>query len=245
MRKIGIAISKGGTGKSTTAVSISAGLASLGKRTLLVDGDVQGQCSIMLGLEPEKGLAELLMDETYPTEALTEARPNLWLLAGGFSLSQAKRLIARETFRSDRILSKAMEPYDGRFDYVIVDTGPSFDDLTVNILVYVDEIITPVNMEVLALDGLSTFLENIRPIQEEEGVTLKYVLPTFLDGRVKKTQEILDQLLMHFADKLCRPIHYSSKLSEAPAWGKTIYEFSPKDRAAVDYSKLVGVLEHS
>ena len=243
MRKIAIALSKGGVGKTTTAVSLSAGLATVGKRVLLVDADVQGQCATMLGLEPKNGLAELLMEDPDPTEVLTEARPDLWLLAGGFSLSKAKQMMARENYRSDLILSKVMKPYEGHFDYVIVDTAPSFDNLTVNVLCYIDEIICPVNMEALALDGLGTFLENIKPIQEEEGITLRYILPTFLDGRVKKTEEVLDQLYMHFPDKLCRPIHYSVKLSEAPAWGKTIYEYSPKDRAAVDYSILAGELE--
>lgn len=243
MRKIAIALSKGGVGKTTTAVSLSAGLAAVDKRVLLVDADVQGQCAIMLGLEPEKGLAELLMDEPDPTEVLTEARPFLWLLAGGFALSKAKQMIARENYRSDLILSKAMQPYEGHFDYVIVDTAPSYDNLTVNVLCYIDQILCPVNMEALALDGLGMFLENIRPIQEEEGIDIKYILPTFLDGRVKKTEEILDRLRTHFSDKLCHPIHYSTKLSEAPAWGETIFEYSPKDRAALDYSKLTGVIE--
>ena len=96
MRKIGIAVSKGGTGKTTTAVNLAAGLALAGQKVLLVDPDVQGQCSKALGVRPEAGLAEVITEEADLDQALHQARERLWLLAGGRALAGVKRLISRK-----------------------------------------------------------------------------------------------------------------------------------------------------
>ena len=117
--------------------------------------------------------------------------------------------------------------------------------MTVNVLFYTGEVICPVSMEALSVDGLGVFLQSIAPIEQQrrknrERFEVKYILPTFLDGRVKKSQEILEQLNLHFKERLCNPIRYSVRLSEAPAFGKTIFEHAPRDRGAVDYAKLIG-----
>ena len=105
MRKIAIAISKGGVGKSTTAVNLTYGLAKHGDRVLLIDADTQGQCSRMLGIDPGPGLAELIAGECEHTKAITEARPGLWLLRGGQGLASSKQLIAQREFKSESVLS--------------------------------------------------------------------------------------------------------------------------------------------
>lgn len=239
MRKITIQIAKGGTGKTTTAVNLAAGLAGRYK-ILLIDTDTQAQCSKMLGVNPAVGLAELLEGNVKPIDALIEARPNLWLLAGSLGLGAAKRLIARKEFKSEAVLSEALGAYEGLFDFVILDTSPGWDSLSVNVLFYADEILSPVSLEALSVDGFLSFLKSMDPIKKYRDVDIKYVLPTFLDGRVKKSQEILNQLNNYFGDKLCDPIRYSAKLSEAPGHGKTIFEYAPRDRGAVDYTKLTG-----
>ena len=94
MRKITVSLSKGGVSKSTTSVSIAHGLSQRGKRVLLIDTDDQGQISFLLGVKPERGLADVLTGDCTPQEAMCEARENLWLLAGGKSLSSIKRSIA-------------------------------------------------------------------------------------------------------------------------------------------------------
>ena len=116
MRKIGIAVSKGGTGKTTTAVNLAAGLALAGQKVLLVDTDVQGQCSKALGVRPEAGLAEVITEEADLDQALHQARERLWLLAGGRALAGVKRLISRKDFGGERTLSEALAPAqaDGR-----------------------------------------------------------------------------------------------------------------------------------
>ncbi|MDH5299501.1 MAG: zinc-ribbon domain-containing protein, partial [Desulfobulbaceae bacterium] len=97
-RRIGISISKGGVGKTTTAVNLAAGLSFAGFKVLLVDTDTQGQDSFMLGLKPKAGLTELVTEELRPEEAITQARERLWLLSGGKSLAGIKRLIDRKDF---------------------------------------------------------------------------------------------------------------------------------------------------
>ena len=104
MRKIAIANRKGGVGKTTTAVNISAGLALAGNKVLLIDTDTQGHCSRLLGVNPDKGLAELIDGSCKPSEAVTEAREKLYLLAGSKELSGVQRLIARQTMRAEYVL---------------------------------------------------------------------------------------------------------------------------------------------
>ena len=175
MRKIAVSLSKGGVGKSTTAVNLSHGLAVAGHRVLLLDADTQGQCSRILGVSPEKGLAELLLDDAKPQDVLTEARENLWLLAGSRTLAQAKRAIAQREFKSEAVLSEALEAYAGYFDYVVLDTAPGWDSLSVNVIFYADEILCPVSLEALSIDGLVGFMASIEPVQKYKPVEIKEV----------------------------------------------------------------------
>lgn len=239
MRRIAISLSKGGVGKTTTAVNIAAGLARAGYSVLLIDTDTQGQAGRALGVMPEIGLAELVSEEATPEEAIQEARERLYLLAGGRSLAGLKRLIDRKDFRAEMTLADGLEQLDSHYDYVLLDTAPGWDSLTVNVLFYASEILAPVSMEVLTLTGLLYFQESIEAIQEyRPELEIRYILPTFMDGRVKKSEEILAQLQAAYQDKLCQPIRYSVRLSEAPGYGQTIYEYAPKTTGAEDYQAL-------
>ena len=108
MQKIAVATSKGGTGKSTTAVSLAAALAATGKRVLLLDLDTQGQASVMLGAPKDDGAARLIIGDATADEAVTQARDNLWLMAGGQMLAQATQHIARQDFQSELVLTQAL-----------------------------------------------------------------------------------------------------------------------------------------
>ena len=239
MRKIAIANRKGGVGKTSTAVNVAAGLAMAGIRTLLIDTDSQGHCSRSLGATGSGGLADLLDGrEIKPTEV----RSNLYLIPGGRELMGSVRLMARENISPERVLYNALKQYDNKYDFVLLDTGPGFTEMSINVLFYADELLIPVSMEFLAMDGLMSFLEEVDIIKRHKDVNIKYVVPTFLDGRVKKTAEIMEQLRDRFGDRLSVPIRYSTKLSEAPAWSKTIFEYAPRSTVAVDYAKLVKVL---
>lgn len=240
MRTLAIALSKGGVGKTTTAVNVAAGLARAGHRVLLADCDTQGQAGQALGLTPEAGLAEVIVGDCPLDDALVLARDNLWLLAGGRSLAGVKRLIDRKEFGGEQTLSEALAPLDGQFDYVILDTAPGWDVMTVNILFHTRELLAPVSPEALTLRGLLDFIQSVEQIRKyNSALTLRYVVPTFFDRRVKKSSEILSQLKTHFAAQLCDPIRYSVRLSEAPGYGKTIYEYATGSTGAQDYQKLV------
>lgn len=240
MRKICVSLSKGGVGKSSTCVSIAHGLALAGKKVLLVDTDDQGQDAFLLGVKPPYGLAEIMNEDVTAEEAIFEARDNLWILSGGKALSGIKRAIGRKDFGAEQSLSDALSPLEGKFDFVIVDTSPSWDTLTINSLFYCEEILTPVSLEVLTLNSLVEFTERLKSVQAyNKQLKHAYLLPTFWDRRVKKSSEILEQLKKHFPSQLCEPVKYSVRLSECAGFGKTIFEYAPTSSGAVDYKKIV------
>ncbi|MFO8010519.1 MAG: ParA family protein [Dehalococcoidia bacterium] len=239
MRKIAVSLSKGGVGKTTTAINLAHGLALAGERVLLVDCDTQGQSAKALGIQSDIGLADLLTEKLKPEETLVEARESLWLLAGGRSLAGAKREVDRRTFGGEMALSEALEPFEGKFDYVILDTAPSLDILSINVLFYGHEVMTPVSPDVLTLHGVIEFQQSIMGVQKyHKGLVVKYIVPTFYDLRVKKSQEIMEQLRIYFPEQLCEPIKYNVRLSEAPGFGQTIFEYDPKSTGAMGYRAL-------
>ncbi|RJQ56465.1 MAG: chromosome partitioning protein ParA [Desulfobacteraceae bacterium] len=239
-RTIGVSLSKGGVGKTTTAVHLAAGLALGGFRVLLIDTDTQGQDSYMLGIKPEAGLTEFLLEEADEQEAVSKARENLWLLSGGRSLGGVKRLIDRKSFGGELTMTEALRPLQSRYDYIIVDTSPGWDPLTVNVLFFVKEILIPVALEVMALQGLVEFLKSLSSIQKyRKEVSLKYIVPTFLDKRIDSPSAILRKLDELYGEYLCEPIRYNSGFADAPAFGQTLYEFAPGSQGADDYRRLV------
>ena len=239
MRKIAVALSKGGVGKTTTAVNLAAGLALDGHRVLVVDMDTQGQVSKMLGVDAAPGLAEVSNGDLTLAEAVIPARENLYLLAGGAGLAGLKRLIARKDFGAERTVAEAMTPLSEEYAYVVIDTAPGWDALTINALFYAQEVIAPVALEVLALQGLLDFTNNLQTMQRyHPDLALTYILPTFMDRRVKKSAEIMGQLQTYFTDRICNPIRYNVRLSEAPGYGQTIFEYAPRSPGAEDYRSL-------
>ena len=238
MRKIAFINAKGGVAKTTSCVNIGAGLALGGYRTLLVDCDTQGQVTKSLGVQAGEGLAELLQGDAGLKDVQIEARENLFVIAGGGALSGVKRLISRMDMRSELVLSEALEDLEG-YEFVLLDTAPSWDVLDVNCLFYVEELLIPVSMEVLALQGIGEFLGRVKEVQRyREGLLIGGIIPTFYDGRVRKSAEILEQLERYFPDALWPWVRYNSKLSEAPGFGQHIFEYAKRSNGAADYARL-------
>lgn len=244
IRRICVTLSKGGVGKTTTSVNLCAGLALAGHKVLLIDTDTQGQSSYILGKKPRAGLTELLTKELAPEECIVRARKNLWLLSGGKSLAGVKRIIDRKSFGAEWTLAEAMKGLDQRYDYVIIDTAPGWDQLIVNVLFYATEVMVPVALEVMPLQGLSEFMKSLGSIQKyRKEIILKYVVPTFMDTRIKGPESILMQLEKLYPEYMCTPIRYCDSLSEAPSYGKSIFEFAPGSTATADYRELVKKVE--
>ncbi|WP_029459463.1 ParA family protein [Solidesulfovibrio alcoholivorans] len=238
-RRIGVMLSKGGVGKTTTAVNLAAALAMAGRRTLLIDADTQGQAAYALGVSPQAGLTEFVEGLADADEALCPARDNLWLLAGGKALAGLKRLITRKDFGGERTLADALAPLDARFDVAVVDCAPGWDALSVNVLFYVGEVLVPVALEAMSLQGFSEFLQSFAAVSRyRPELSLSHIVPTFLDKRVRGPAALHDELAALYPGRICPPIRYNVKLSEAPAEGKTIFEYAPRSPGARDYAAL-------
>jgi chromosome partitioning protein len=247
MRKIAVAMAKGGVGKTTTAVSLAHGLAKLGKKVLLVDCDTQSQAAKFLGVNPDYGLYEFFIgqDETgkniYKKDTLYPCRDNLWLLAGGIKLVELKHWLGEQP-RSERqtALARTLIPKEGNLDYMIFDCSPGWDVLSVNILMAVNEVMCPVALQGPSLEGLKTFFGYLMSAQRlNRDLQLKYILPTMFDQRTNHSFAILKQLRRLFRKQICDPIHYNVRLSEAPGRGKTIFEYRASAVSADDYKKLI------
>src|SRR5215207_6348143 len=238
VRKIAFSNAKGGVAKTTTCVNIGAGLSLAGYRVLLVDLDSQGQVTKSLGMDADVGLTELVHGEVELGDVQLEARENLFVIAGGRTLSGVKRLISRRDMRSEMVLTEALETLNG-YDYVLLDTAPSWDVLNVNCLFYADELLIPVSMEVLALQGIGDFLGAVKQVQRyREELHILGIVPTFYDQRVRKSAEILKQLKRYFPGLVWPPVRYNSKLSEAPGFGQHIFEYAKRSNGAADYARL-------
>ena len=239
MRKIAFINAKGGVAKTTCCVNIGAALALKGYRTLLVDLDSQGQVTKSLGVQAGEGLAELLQGDAGLGDVQIEARENLFVIAGGGALSGAKRLISRMDMRSELVLSEALEGLRG-YDFVLLDTAPSWDVLNVNCLFYVDELLIPVSMEALALQGVGDLVSRVEQVQRyrKDLILQKSIIPTFYDGRVSKSAEILEQLERYFPGAVWPAVRYNVKLSEAPGFGQHIFEYAKRSNGAADYAHL-------
>ncbi|MCP4672499.1 MAG: ParA family protein [Desulfobacula sp.] len=247
MRKLAIAMAKGGVGKTTTAVNLAYGLSKMGHRVLLVDCDTQGQTSKFLGVSPKYGLYEFVTgrdkngDYVSKKDVIHPSRKNLWLLAGGIGLVELKNWLGEQP-RDVRqtILGDVLVPKKGSLDYLIFDCAPSWDVLSVNILMAVEEVLCPVALQGPSMEGLKTFFGYLLSAQKlNTNLELKYILPTMFDKRTKQSFEILKQLNRMFKRQICDPIHYNVRLSEAPSHGLTIFEYRDRAIGAEGYRKLI------
>jgi chromosome partitioning protein len=252
MRKLAVAMAKGGVGKTTTAVNLAHGLALAGHRVLIVDCDTQGQTAKFLGVAPPHGLYEFITGADVQgrpvakKEALFPARENLWLLGGGISLVELKNWLGEQP-RDIRqsVLAKALVPRDGALDYLIFDCAPGWDVLSVNILMAATEVLCPVALQGPALEGLKTFFGYLMSAQRlNQDLQLKYVLPTLYDRRTRHSEEIYNILRRLFRKQICEPIHYNVRLTEAPSSGQSIFEYSRHAAGAMDYNQLVRRITH-
>ncbi len=244
MRKIAIVGFKGGIGKTTTCVNLGAALALRNHRVLLIDTDTQSHVSLALGItEYSKSLTEVLLRKAQVEECVIPARENLDLLPGSPGLFKAQQRMVLELAR-EQIFTEVLNGIDG-YDYQLLDCAPSVSLLTVNAIVYVQEVFVPVSMEMLALAGAREFMRYLREISRMlgGGAAIRLIVPTFYDTRRRVSDLVLQILVKEFGSRVSPPIRVDTKLSEAPGFGKTIFEYMPRGRGAGDYARLAKLVE--
>ncbi|MEW6774855.1 MAG: ParA family protein [Bdellovibrionota bacterium] len=243
LNKIAVLNQKGGTGKTTTAINLSAGLAQAGKKTLIIDMDAQGSVGASLGINGEKTVYHVLVDGVKPQDAAVPIRDNLDVITSNETVASAEIILTNAT-RRERVLKERCEGLSG-YDYVILDCAPSISIVNQNALTFAESVLIPVACDYLSLVGVKQILKTLRRIEEVllHPVRVLGVLPTFYDPRARITHDVVRNLKEYFGDKVLPPIRMSTRLKEAPSHKKTIYEHAPESSAAVDYSKLTERIE--
>jgi len=227
-RTISICNQKGGTGKTTTAVNLSACLASYGKKILLVDSDPQGNATSGVGVnknEIEKSAYDVLLNRSTAKEAIiSEVLPNLDILPCNINLTGAEIELVGVISRETR-LRKALAVVKDEYDYILIDSPPSLALLTLNAFVASNSILIPIQCEFYALEGVSQLIKTIHLIRDSLNPELEVegVLLTMADFRTNLTTEVIKEIKEFFKDKVYKTIiPRNIKLSEAPSFGKPI-----------------------
>ena len=237
MRKVAVMTSKGGTGKTTTAINLAHGLALCGKKVMIIDCDAQRNVGVSFNVKADKTLCDLL--KTGDVDVL-RVRKNLFVIdSGGRNLAETEMVLAGMENRESR-LARSLQNVRG-CDVVICDCSPTINLININALTYVDDVIIPVSMDYLAQEGARQTIEIIDEINEyaECETRVLGVLPTFYDGRTKLSKEVLANLRKHFGNKVFNTvIRTTPSLREAPRFNRTIFEYSPLSRGAYDYYQL-------
>lgn len=243
-KTIAICNQKGGTGKTTTAVNLSAVLADLGKKVLLIDMDPQGNATSGAGInknEIKSSVYDVLIHKCSINEAIVPtAYPNLNLLPCNINLTGAEIELVGVLSRENR-LKKAVDSIKDQYDFIFIDSPPSLGLLTLNTLVAADSIIIPIQCEFYALEGVSGLLNTVNLVKDGLNSTLAIegVLMTMADFRTNLTNEVINEIKNYFKEKVyASVIPRNIRLSEAPSFGKPIHVYDPTSAGAIKYKEL-------
>jgi len=239
LRKICIINQKGGVGKTTTAISIAAGLAMQNKKVLVIDLDAQGNVATSLNVAGEKDVYHLLTENAEVGECIMNLGKNLDIIPSNESLTKTEAMIAKMP-NKEFILKKKLGKVNS-YDYVLIDCPPSLGILNQNAMLYAQEAFIPVSTEHLGYDALTKMIEVIKTLNSyfDHDIKITKVIPTLFDKRNKTCKEYLEKINNNFYEVVSDPIRINSKLKEAPAHGKSIFSYAASSRGAKDYMKVV------
>ena len=241
---ISLANQKGGVGKTTTAINLSASLASLGKKVLLVDADPQANASSGLGIDIrslEFTIYECLIDGVSSEKAIlpTEVE-NLYVLPSHIDLVGAE-IEMLDMDKREHCLQKLLAPLKPEYDYILIDCSPSLGLITVNSLTASDSVIIPVQCEYFALEGIGKLLNTIKLIKAKLNPSLEIegFLLTMYDNRLRLANQVYDEVTKHFEGMVFKTaITRNVRLSEAPSHGKPVITYEPESKGASNYMDL-------
>ena len=243
-RIIAISNQKGGVGKTTTCVNLAASLAATRRKVLLIDMDPQGNATMGSGVDKydlELSGYHLLLEDNPITDIIVDAEPaGYHLIPGNSDLTAAEVQLMQQQDREARLV-KRLQPIIGDYDYVLIDCPPSLNMLTLNALMAANAVFIPIQCEYYALEGLSALLDTIEQIREavNPGLEVEGLLRTMFDARNNLANEVSQQLLEHFGDKVYRTIiPRNVRLAEAPSFGAPIIKYDKTSRGAIAYLAL-------
>lgn len=234
---------KGGVGKTTTSINLSAYLAAAGRRVMLIDLDPQANSSTGLGVEQpvQRSIYEVLVQHiTLNDVAITNTRPNLTVVPSAVDLAGAEIELVDMPEREYR-LRRAIEPVRRNFDYILIDCPPSLGLLTLNALTAADGVLIPMQCEYLPLEGLSQLLNTVKLVRQRFNPSLEIggVILTMFDPRTRLATEVVREIRTHFPKEVFQTVvGRNVRLSEAPSHGKTILEYDPNSPGALAYRAL-------
>ncbi|MGA2091242.1 MAG: AAA family ATPase [Endomicrobiales bacterium] len=240
MKIIAITNQKGGTGKTATAMNLGAALASLGKKILLIDIDPQSNLTYSFGISPQKGTLADVLQTSQTLQSILVEKEGLFIAPSTTKLADVEVSLVNKIGR-ERFLKDKIKDLKG-FDYVFIDCPPSLSVLTINALNVADEILIPVQMEILSLQGLSLLMNTIKEVRQilNKGLKINGIIPFMYDARRKLSEEVLAQIKTNLKEEYVYHTYVREcvKIAESPSFAQSVLKYAPQSHGGEDFINL-------